>query len=107
MTKIVDIVLTKTFNEILEETGKPYGGKIKNCLFYTIKGHPLEGRTEFYLATGDLVDDPRNRFGLSGNNGMRTSYIIRRGIDWIETRNTVYQYESIQEDSLDYSQARN
>lgn len=71
----------------MERTDKPYGGHIDNCQFWELPGYTV--------ATGNLRDGPRNRFGFRGNFGMRTSYIVSRRKTYIETRNTIYTYTEV------------
>lgn len=73
----------------MERTGKPYGGHINNCVFLTRR---ILNITDVTIATGDLPDDPRGRFGVFGNFGFTTSYIVKKRLTYIETRNTIYTY---------------
>lgn len=82
----------------VKRTGKKFGGTIYTCRFRTFElDQPFEGRSKVTIATGNLSDDPNERFGFRGNFGMRTSYIVRKTKSYIETRNSIYGYFEIDE----------
>lgn len=85
--------MIKEAKAAMKRTGKKYGGIIHQCQFlhFDLK-EPIQGRMEVECATGNLFDDPNNRFGFRGNFGMRTSYIVNKTDKIIETRNTIYEY---------------
>ena len=75
----------------VERTGKKYGGVIHGIYFRDFDcDPPVEGRSKVTVAYGHLSDDPNKRFGLGT---MRTSYIVKKRKSYIETRNTIYEYE--------------
>lgn len=81
----------------MKRTGKPYGGHIDNCRYISgdISPKSVDGRSFVTIATGDLVNDPRRRFGIFGNFGMTTSYIVKKRKSYFETRNTIYTYTEV------------
>lgn len=81
----------------MKRTGKPYGGHINKCRYISgdISPRSIDGRSFLTIATGNLDDNGRYRFGKFGNHGFTTSYIIKKNKTYIETRNTIYTYTEV------------
>lgn len=87
--------MNRAAKKAVKLTGKKYGGIIHDVQFLEFNcDPPVEGRSTVTVATGNLSDDPNRRFGMLGNFGMRTSYIIKKRKTYIETRNTIYEYKT-------------
>lgn len=89
--------MNRSAKAAMKRTGKPYGGHINNCRYISgdISPRSIDGRSFVTIATGDLADDPRHRFGVFGNFGMHTSYIVKKRKTYFETRNTIYTYTEV------------
>lgn len=82
----------------VERTGKPYGGHLAECKFLS---YTFQNGKHMTIATGNLSDDPRHRFGVFGNIGVRTSYILNRCKSYFETRNSIYTFTEVTDKTIE------